>query len=157
MGRIVWGVILFASLACLYLLLAGSIDAVEATAASIGAVAGTALAVSLSLVSHQRFAWTVPGRAIVRPLAALAPDAWSVGRTLLTIILRGSRPHEGDFARQSFDPGQDDAASATRRAVVVLGMSLAPRSYVVRGERTDELLLHSLPRKAPSADIHWPA
>ena len=68
----------------------------------------------------------------------------------------GERPR-GAFGHQPFEPGGPDAKSRTRRAATIIGVSLAPRTFVVRGEDSKELLLHCLPEKAPSPDQSWPA
>jgi len=157
MGRFVWAVAVFVLLAGLYLFLAGNVDAVEVTAMVVCAAAGTALAVALERVAKRNYSSLPPLKAVVRPFAALLPETFVVGRDLAGIAITGTRRQRGDFVQQPFNPGGDDSRSAARRALTVIGLSLAPRAFVVRGDRTDAVLLHELPPKPTSADTAWPA
>ena len=157
MGRIVWGVAVFALLAGFYLFLAGSIDAVEITAMIVCAAAGTALAVALETVAKRTYLPLPPLKAIVKPLLVLLPELFIVGRELVAAMITGPTRQRGEFTQQPFEPGGDEPRAAARRALTVIGVSLAPRTLVVRGELTDHLLTHGLPPKPPSSDRAWPA
>lgn len=157
MGRFVWGVAVFATLAGLYLFLAGTVDAVELTAMAICAGAGTAMAIALEDVAKRNYLLMPPPKAILRPLLALLPELLLVGRELVAAIVVGPSRQRGEFTRQPFEPGGDDPRAAARRALTVIGVSLAPRTFVVRGELSDHLLTHGLPPKPPSPDRVWPA
>ena len=157
MGRVIWGIVVFALLAGLYLFLAGTVDAVELTAMAVCAGAGTALALALETVAKRNYAPLPPPKAVVRPLLALIPELFIVGRELAAAVAAGPNRHRGDFSRQPFVPGGADPRSAARRALTIIGVSLAPRTFVVRGELSDHLLTHGLPPKPVSADREWPA
>ncbi len=157
MGRIVWGVAVFVVLSGLYLFLAGTVDAVEIIAMVVCAAAGTALAVALETVAKRNYAPLPPPKAILRPFAALLPELLVVGRELVAVALHGAAAQRGTFVRQPFEPGADDTRSSGRRALTIIGISLAPRTFAIRGERTDTLLLHGLPPKPASRDTAWPA
>ena len=138
-----------------YLALAGSLDGVELAFVLACAVPAAALVWAMSRVARRHFALRVPARALLRPLGSLLPDAVAVGRELVAASLHGSGTQRGGFVRQPFDSG--DGQAATHRATVLIGLSLAPRTFVVRGENSDELLLHVLPERAASPDHVWPA
>ena len=157
MGRIIWGVVVLLVLSGLYLFLAGTVDLVELVAMAVCAAAGTALAIALEMVAKRNYAPLPPPRAIFKPLAVLLPELFIVGRELIRVALTGATGQRGAFVQQPFTPGGDEPRAAARRAITIIGVSLAPRTFVIRGERTDKLLLHSLPQKAASSDTAWPA
>ena len=157
MGRIVWRIATAVGLFGLYLFLAGDVSLVEIVAGLICAGTGNGLALALDRVAKRHFGPPVRLRAVLRPLAALIPETLVVGRDLLVVALWGTEGQRGAFLLQPFDPGVDDRASATWRALSVLGVSLAPRTFVIRGERDTTLLLHGFPPKVPSPDAEWPA
>lgn len=157
MGRIVGAVILFVVLLGLYLFFAGEISTVEVVAGVFCASCGTAMAVGLGVMAERRFAFGPPAKALLKPLGNLIPELLLVGRELVVVALGGAKGQRGDFVQQPFAPGRDDPRSLGRRALTIIGVSLAPRTFVVRGERTEALLLHALPAKAPSPDQEWPA
>ena len=149
-------VIVWFGLAGFYILLAGAVGVFELVAGIVCATSGTALAVGLSRIACRRFVgWPAP-RAIWRPLGALAPETLAVGRQLVAAIFT-NKAQWGAYLLQPFDPGGDDAVSRARRAVVVVGVSLAPGSFVIRGDRTDAMILHTLPPKESAlSDPMWP-
>lgn len=157
MGRIVWGAAAWLCFMGFYLFLSGTVDAVELGAAIIAASLATALLLGIAGVSHRHFRFAIPAKAVLPPLVSLVPECLIVGRELIAVAVFGTTGQRGAFVRQAFRPGGSEATSVARRAVVVLGVSLAPRTFVIRGERQDSLLLHSLPSKTPSADLDWPA
>lgn len=140
----------------LYILLAGDLGMFELISAAVCATSGTALAVGLSRIAFRRFAgWPAP-RAVWRPLLALAPETLAVGRQLIAAIFT-VKAQRGAYFLQPFEPGGDDPLSRARRAAVVVGVSLAPGSFVIRGDRTDTMILHALPPKErASPDPLWP-
>jgi hypothetical protein len=150
-------VLLFLVLLGLYLFFAGEVSTVEVIAGIVAAAAATALGIGLVAVAKKHFRVAPPPRAILRPLAALLPETFAVGYQLIRVALRGAGGQQGGFIQQPFDPGGDDARSSGRRAAVVIGVSLAPRTFVIRGDRGESLLLHGWPEKRPSADKAWPA
>ena len=143
------------ALFALYLLFAGEVSAVEIGAGLVCAGAGTALAVGLDVVAVRRFGPAFRLGAVLRPLAALLVETFVVGRELVRAAAGGAA--RGALSVQPFDPGGDDPRSATRRALTLLGISLAPRSFAIRGERGDGLLLHNLPAKPAAKEREWPA
>ena len=157
MGRIVWGVAVFCCLAGLYLFLAGTVDAVEVTAMVVCAAAGTTLAIALEVVAKRNYEPLPPARAVTRPIVALLPELLVVGRELIAVAVTGATHMRGAFVQQPFEPGVDEPRAAARRALTIIGLSLAPRTFAIRGELTDKLLTHGLPPKPPSSDTVWPA
>lgn len=157
MRRSILSIAAWIALAGIYLVLAGTLDAVEATSAVLAGGVAAALGAVMAYVARRDYALVVPPRAVLSPLRGVLPDFFAVGRQLVAAALHGSTRQRGDFVRQPFEPGGTDRASRTRRAAAIIGVSLAPRSFVIRGEESDELLLHCLPEKAPSADRAWPA
>lgn len=149
-------VILFAAAMSFYLFLAGTFDAVEVTAGLVCALAATVLSGGLDAVASRRFSFAPPVKAIWRPIASLIPEMLTVGRELLLVALQGAKGEHGGFIDQPFEPGGDDPASHGRRALAILGVSLAPRTFVIRGEPDTVLLLHGFPPKPPSSDARWP-
>ena len=151
------GTIVFALAFAFYLFLAGTIATIELIAAFACAAATTAIATGLATVALRRFRFLPPFKAVWRPIAALLPETVVVGRELVRVALHGADRQVGDFVRQPFVPGGDDPTEHGRRALTVLGVSLAPRTFVIRGERDDVLLLHAFPTRPPSPDANWPA
>ena len=158
MSRFVWAPLTWIALAGFYLGLAGSISTVEIVATLVCCTLGTALAIGLSLIAQEHFILRPVPRAVFRPFAAALPEFFTVGRELVAVALRGSGRHHGDYVHQPFDFGAAAPRDAGRRAVTTIGVSLAPRTFLVRGERADgTLLLHGFPPKPVSEDQRWPA
>ena len=158
MSRFVWAPLTWIVLAGFYLFFAGSVDAVEITVMLVCCTLGAALAVGLSLVAQEHFALRPAPRALFKPLAALLPEFFTVGRELFAVAIHGSHRHNGDYVHQPFDFGAATPREAGRRAVTTIGVSLAPRTFLVRGNRSDgTLLLHGFPAKPVSPDERWPA
>ena len=156
MQRLLWSVVAWAVLAGLYLVCAGTVDVVEGTFAVVCGGLAAALSYLMARTTKRDFVASIRPKAILHPLASILPDFLALGRQLITAIVEGSDRQRGAFVRQPFEPGGSDARSRTRRAATIIGVSLAPRTFVVRGEDSDELLLHSLPEKAASPDQAWP-
>ena len=149
--------LLFLVLLGLYLFFAGEVSTVEMIAGGVAAGAATGLAVALVVVAKKHFRLAAPAKAIFHPLAALLPEFFQVGKQLIIVALQGTSGQRGAFIPQPFEPGGDDPVSAARRAATVIGVSLAPGTFVIRGERDVSLLLHAWPEKPPSRDRAWPA
>jgi multisubunit Na+/H+ antiporter MnhE subunit len=136
---ILWWVVLMA----LWLLLTGAFDPQE-TGVGVGAAAlaaTAALVVEVNGVVHLRL------RATIRwlPKAAWLParvvtDNWTV-LSALVLRIAGRRDIRGAFRALPFDPGTDDADSATRRALLTWAICLAPNTYVVGIDRDAGLIL----------------
>lgn len=138
-------------------MLAGEISTVEVVAALVCSGLGTAVALGLITIARRRFRFRPAPDAVLRPWAALVPETFAVGQQLIAATIR-LVDQRGGFVRQPFDPGEtDDPTDAGRRAVAVLGISLAPRSFAVRGDRSDTMILHTLPERSASPDRRWPA
>jgi hypothetical protein len=120
---------------CVWMLLVGSTDAIELT----GGVFGAAIAATgLALVQARDNVLL-----IIRP-------SW------LLILLRMGQPVGGHVLRFGFDAGSpDDPYAAGRRALVVVGVSLAPNAVVVRIDGTD-LIVHQLLAAPAPQDREWP-
>jgi multisubunit Na+/H+ antiporter MnhE subunit len=145
-----WWVVLMA----LWLLLTGTFDAQEVAA---GVVASALAATAVIVVQAQgvmhlrpRASWLVrAGRLPARIIA----DNW----TVLSLVLRRLVTREeirGAFRALPFDPGGDDARSATRRALITIAITVSPNTYVVGIDRYAGLILcHQLaPSDPESAD-----
>ena len=149
--------LLFLVLLGCYLFFAGEVSTVEVIAGIVTAAAATVLSVALVVVAKRHFRLAPPAKAILHPLATLFLEFYKVGKRLVTVALQGASGQQGGFVRQPFEPGGDDALSSGRRAAVIIGLSLAPASFVIRGERDEALLLHGWPEQPPSRDTAWPA
>ena len=149
-------VVLFLALAGLSLFFAGDVSTVEVIAALICGAAGTGFSVALNVVAKKHFSLSPPAKVVLKPFGALVPEYLVVGRALVAVAVSGAPRQRGAFVHQPFDFGGNDARSASRRALTVIGVSLAPRTFVIRGENGDALLLHGFPDKAPSPDTEWP-
>ncbi len=153
------GVAAFAGLGGLYLVLAGSLSRNELITAAVLACAFTFLVLLLRLRQRRPIRLPVPPpRALARAFASLALDSGRVGVSLLRALVRRPAPDAGLVARQRFRPGGGRDDEAGRRALVILGCSLAPNGYVLDGRRRNEdaLLLHRLVATQASGDPEWP-
>lgn len=159
-GWLVYAFMWWAVLFGFYLLLAAKQAVAEAVAgvaiAALGAAAATSTAGAGKLRFRARLPWLaqvarLPGR-ILADCGIVAVALWRrlVGRHVVS----------GEFRIVPFDPGGDDAESAARRALVTLGVTLAPNTYVVAVDRErGVLLLHQLvPSAQPpgGGDREWP-
>ena len=155
------GIVRFAAfwllLAALYALFAGDVSVTEAIAGLIatglGALYGLLLHKCRSVAVALRAPWP---RMVLRPVAALAPDASRVGRVLLKTLWGRPEGSAGMVSRQRFRSGQPNPADAGRRGIVTLALSLAPNGYVLAIEESN-IVLHSLAPAAPSTNVTWPA
>lgn len=144
----------------LYLLLAGSVNWQEVVAAvvlaGIAAGAVTATCRTGSLHFQPRLRWLPHFRRLPRQVLV---DCLIVGAALARVLFRREKI-EGTFRSIPFDPGGEDAESATRRALVTAGACLAPNTYVVAIDAEQgQLLLHQLvPSVQPpgGGNREWP-
>ncbi len=96
-------------------------------------------------------------RVTFRALAAIPPDILRVGQTLVRSLYGPRVAHAGIPSNQPFRHGNDSAEDAARRAMVVLGTSLAPNGYVLMmPEGSEAMVLHRLALVPPKPDREWP-
>ena len=136
----------------LYLLLAGELNQVELIFGSAVALIATVAAGIAHRHSPVHF---VALKEALRPLAAIPGKAIADSIIVLFAVCQGKA---GRFREINFDPGNQSSRSATRRALVVTGASVAPNSFVVRlNFEHHTLLLHEF---VASPDIpqdeEWP-
>ena len=141
-----------------YLLLAGSLSRTELIACAGVAVGVAGLATVLHLRQERRLRLSMPPWGAVWRLARAVPlDTTRVGLVLLRTLRRRPEGQLTAIAAQPFLPGSGDAEDAARRALVILGSSLAPNGFVVQLPRdAHALCLHRLAAAAPSRDTRWP-
>ena len=147
--------VLFAGI---YLLLAGKITITEILAGAGATTVALAFAVLRRGAARRRLRLRVPWLQVIgAPLVSLFPDAGRVALVLLRAVLRRPAGAAGSAVRQPFAPGTADPEDAGRRALVTLGISLAPNGYVLDLPNDGCcLLLHRLAPASPSADMRWP-
>jgi multisubunit Na+/H+ antiporter MnhE subunit len=131
----------FVALMSLWLLLTGTFDLQEVgigvAASGIAAVVAVIAAAKQIIRIHLRPAWL---RALPSLLTRVVVDNWVV-LALLVRVLAGRGEVRGEFRALRFDPGGDDALSATRRALITAAVSLSPNSYVVGIDREAGIIL----------------
>ena len=153
-----FGMLAFAASAGLYLLLAGQLSSTELLTAAIVGVALTLLALVLRSRRDRPLLlpWP-PARAMLHPFASLFLDSGRVGLVLLRAVLRRPAGVAGTISQQPFRRGGRDPRDGARRALVILGTSLAPNGFVLDlPEDKDNLLMHRLAPVAPDRDKEWP-
>ncbi|HEX3445235.1 MAG TPA: Na+/H+ antiporter subunit E [Chthoniobacterales bacterium] len=136
----------------LYLLLAGAINPAELVFGAAVALISTAV---FRIAHHHSPAHFVAIKNCLRPLSRLPGKVFAdCAIVLLAIWSRKS----GRFREIKFNPGNRSNVSATRRALVVVGASLAPNSFVVRlsFERGTLLLHEFVIRPDRTRDEEWP-
>ncbi len=149
-GAATWSVFL-----AFYLLLAGAISTNELLAGIPAAAAASCFAIGLHRVEERRTSLRGPWpRLLLRPLAALLPDAVKAARILLRAIARRPDGPVGLPTRQPFREGTGPR-DAGRRGLVTLATSLAPNGYVL-AVGPDALILHRLAPAPPRPDREWP-
>ena len=140
----------------LYEVLAGSPGWPELVAGGLASMAATIAVLASGSGEHLgRMRWGWWWLLIRRlPIEVIADTT----RVLAAAVHR-SRP-SGRFRTVAFESGGDDTVSASRRALVILGASIAPDAYVVAIDREKEAMLtHELVAKEPSSgqsDPRWP-
>lgn len=143
----------------LYMLFVAKWSWEEAIAGAAVAASGATAASAVFWASGARY-W--PRLSWLKPLLAVPPrvlaDCGVVGLAIWRQI--SGRPVAGRFRIVPFDPGEDDAASAARRALVTASVSISPNTYVVAIDRERRLLLvHQLvpsPEPPGRGDQVWP-
>jgi len=142
-------------LAALYILFAGTLSVSEGSACVV-AVAGAGFYLMLARRAKvPRFAFRAVWILVLPRLGwGLARDTMLVGRALVISIFRVVR---GELLSQRFTHGGESGAAGARRALVTLGVSLAPNGYVVRVPvRGNFLLVHQLVPAPMKTDEEWP-
>ncbi len=139
----------------MYMLFAGEVSGTEALAGLVSVAAAMVFAWVAQRAEKRFFRFRLGWVALLARLpVALARDTVVVGAWLVRSIWR---PVEGGLARQNFDHGDASGEAGARRALVVLGASLAPNGYVVRvPARGDFFLVHRLAPAPLAADEEWP-
>ncbi len=141
-----------------YLLLAGSLSRTELITCAVVAIGFAGLATVLHLRQERRLRLSLPPARALWLLACAVPlDTTRVGLVLLRALRRRPDDQLTTVAAQPFQPGGDHPEDAARRALVILGSSLAPNGFVVGLPRDGQALrLHRLAQAAPSRDTRWP-
>jgi multisubunit Na+/H+ antiporter MnhE subunit len=158
----VGGGVAWALLTGLYLVFAGQVSVSEVVAGVLAGLAAALLSVAVRSKAKRRFRFHgVPWLLLLgRPALVLVTDTARAGGALARAVLHGPEVHgapEGATVRQAFARGGDDAQDAARRGLVTLGVSLTPNSYVLRIlDERDEMRLHRLAEREPSANQAWP-
>lgn len=156
-GNIVRFVVFWLVLAAFYALFAGEISLTETLAGLIATGFASAYGVLLHRSCSRALGLSAPWpRMIFRPLAALAPDAWRVGRVLVYALWRRPDGPAGMVSRQFFKPGGPGPGDAGRRGIVTLALSFAPNGYVLDIQDSG-IILHRLADAIPSPNRDWPA
>jgi hypothetical protein len=137
-----------------YILLAGEISATELAAGSSLAGLIVIFLILQRRVVRRRYSPAVPLKAFVRPISALLPDAVRVGKILLASLFHPGMT--GHLLQQPFTEGTTTPEDVSRRAVAVLGISLAPNAFAICQQK-DALLLHCLHPRQATPDPKWPA
>ncbi|HEY2800289.1 MAG TPA: hypothetical protein VGI85_06825 [Chthoniobacterales bacterium] len=142
----------------LYLMCAAQLSSAELCLGAI--VAATATAFLLVVRHHSSHHFRMNARWLGRlravPLQMLI-DGMIVFRAILRrpALARGS----GRFQAREFHAGNEHPAARTRRALVTIGISCAPNTFVLGTTETEEqLLVHQLAPKPPEkpGDPEWP-
>jgi len=143
-------------LALLYLIFVGQLGWQEGAAALIGALLCCAFSLAQRRAAPQPFHFTPPPlRTVVSLLGALGRETGTVGLALLRAVT--GAPAGGQVTPQPFEPGGPDARDAARRALVILGLSLAPNGFVLDDTEAQEALpLHRLVPQPVAPDRRWP-
>jgi hypothetical protein len=159
MPQTLFCILAFAGSAGLYLLFAGQLSSTELLTAGLVAAAFTLLTAILRLRHDRRLSlpWP-PVRALLRPFASLFADSGRVGLVLLRAILHRPSGAVGAASPQPYRAGGQAPADSGRRALVILGSSLAPNGFVLEDlpDNGDRLVMHRLAQVGPSRDREWP-
>jgi len=138
-----------------YLLLVGQFSGAEVGLALAGGVFAALWAVALNHVADVRFSFEWKAFAVFATAIAGVPRA--AARVTWTLCRAGRHRPRGSIIEQKFDHGRDRrAADATRRAAVLLAISLAPDRFALLHEG-DRLVIHRIGRAPQGGDERWPA
>jgi hypothetical protein len=146
----------FLVFAGLYLLLAGQVSLHEGAAAVVTGGAAALVWRRVRDVSAHRF---TPSRAAAEAtLRAVASLPRGYARVAVRLVAALARPEGGAMIAQPFLRGRRESGQdAIRRAVSVLGLSIAPDTIAVRlRPGRDELDIHALVGGADRDDPLWP-
>ncbi|MCQ8278089.1 hypothetical protein NFI95_06465 [Acetobacteraceae bacterium KSS8] len=150
-------VLLFCALFLLYAALTGSLGFHEILAGVGCAVLLCVLVSTIHRGEPRLLVLRPPPRVLLRVSRALLIDTLRVGRVLCAAILRRPDGRAGTIETVAFRHGGDDPQAAGRRALVVLGASLAPNGFVLAAPRgRDTLVMHKLAPSRDPADPRWP-
>jgi hypothetical protein len=139
-----------------YLLFAGTISFNEVITGALAATLAAAWAYLVSSCSRRRFGahleQIAPG---FRAAASLGPATLRTSAVLARVAVRGGSP--GRAARNALRFGVcDDPAARSRRALAVLGASLAPDRFVIHlDHRRSEAIMHAIDRAERESDPEW--
>jgi hypothetical protein len=148
------GIVLFG----LYLLLAGEVSLTEIAADFAVSILILAFALVQRRIAVHRLRLPLAMKPYARPVAALLPDTFRVGKVIVASLIRRPGTKTGHLLHQPFIPGDFSPRQAGRRAVVELGVSLAPNAFAICVKPQDNtLLLHCLHPKQASPDRTWPS
>ena len=141
-----------------YLLLAGQASRTELIAAAAVVLLTAGFAVALHRTASRPMQLSSPALLVMaRALGSLLPDTGRVAHVLIRAILNRPPRSIGPFVHQPFRHGSGGAADAGRRAVVTLGLSLAPNGYVLDPDEHQEIPLHRLAPASAAPDREWPS
>lgn len=138
-----------------YLLFAGRVSLDEVLTAGVVSCLATSWTFLVRRTSQLRFAFTVGAVShLLRALSRLPSGAARAGGVLIKIAGQGGSPGRPEERR--FRYGGTGAVHRTRRALVVLGASLAPDRFVVEiVHARDIALLHDVLRGSRVLDEWW--
>ena len=141
-----------------YLLFAGPVSASELIAGVPSAALITGFALLYRRTEERQMDLRAPWlRVILRSLGAVPGDAVRVGGALIGLLWHRRENHIGISTHQPFRHGDRTPTDAARRAIVVLGTSLAPNGYVLMMPRDSEtMVLHRLVLTPPRPEREWP-
>ena len=139
-----------------YLVLAGQVSADEVVAGVLLGGLGVAWHAVVCRCSRHSFTFERhAGLEVVQAVSGLPGAILRVGSRLATALVRNT---EGHTIEQPFHRGRlDDTRDRGRRAIVVLAISLAPDSYVLRLPVDEEtIVIHAFTLGSPGTDPRWP-
>jgi hypothetical protein len=139
-----------------YLLFAGTISFDELITGAVVATLAAAWAYLISDCSRRRFSahreQIIPA---LRTIAGLGPATLRTALILARVAMRGGTPGRAMRSRLRFGVC-DDPAARSRRALAVLGASLAPDRFVVHlDHRRSEAVMHAIARAERQSDPEW--
>lgn len=144
----------------LYVLFAGQLSWSELCVALPSAILPTAFLTAQSDWRGRRLTMAPSAcfGVAAKALASIPLDAVRVGRLLLLSLVRRRGKRQGMLQIQPFRQGtSDNPGDAGRRALVTLGLSLAPNGYVLDTPAAGGLLVHRLQPLPPAPNQEWPA
>jgi hypothetical protein len=144
--------------AAAYLLLAGQASRTECIAAAPVVLLTAGFAAALHRTASRPMRLSSPALPVMaHALQSLFPDTARVARVLMRAILNRPPGAIGPFVHQPFRHGGGGAADAGRRAVVTLGLSLAPNGYVLDPDEHQDIPLHRLAPAGAAPGREWPS